>query len=73
MRSIENTLLAMVNNPLSSGLDMSHFIMAEPAKSCRIKPAVTIGPIPSSISVPRFEAKITLNAPYFSCTVELIP
>ena len=62
VRPIEKTLLATVKRLLSSGSPMSHFIIAEPASNCRIKPAVTIGPMPSSIRVPRLEAKITLNA-----------
>ncbi len=66
VRSMEKTLLAMVNKPLSSGLDMSQFMSAEPASSWRISPAVTMGPMPSSISVPRFEAKITRSAPNWS-------
>ena len=57
------TLLAEVNSPLSSGFDMSHLMMDEPASNCRINPAVTMGPMPSSMSVPRLEAKITLNEP----------
>ena len=56
-----NTLLAEVNNPLSSAFDISHSIIEEPASSCKIKPAVTMGPIPSCIRVPLFEAKITLS------------
>ena len=40
---------------------MSHSIIEEPASNCKIKPAVTIGPIPNCINVPLFEAKITLN------------
>jgi len=58
---IEKTLLADVKSPLSSWLDMSHLIIDEPTSNWRIKPAVTMGPIPSSIKVPRLEAKITLN------------
>ncbi len=59
----ERILLALVNSDRSSGLLMSMFTIFDPAKTCRIKPAVTMGPIPSSISVPRFEAKITLSEP----------
>ncbi len=57
------TLLAEVKSPLSSEFDMSHLMMDDPASNCRINPAVTIGPMPSSIKVPRLEAKITLNVP----------
>ncbi len=62
VRPIEKTLLAVVNKPRSSGFPMSHSIIAEPAKSCRINPAVTIGPIPSSIRLPRLDAKIIRRA-----------
>ena len=64
VRAIEKTLLAEVNRLLSSEFPMSHCMMAEPTSSWRINPAVTIGPMPSSMSVPRFEAKITLMAVY---------
>ena len=64
VRAIEKTLLADVNRLRSSEFPMSHCMMAEPTSSWSIKPAVTIGPIPSSMSVPRFEAKITLRAVY---------
>lgn len=55
---MEKNLLAVVNKPLSSGSDMSQPIIPDPTRSCSISPAVTIGPIPSSIRVPRFEANI---------------
>ena len=73
VRTMLKTLLADVNNPLSSELDMSHLIIDEPASNCRIKPAVTIGPMPNSISVPRFEAKITLKAPNSSDAAFAMP
>ncbi len=57
---MEKTLFALVNRALSSGSVKSTVIISEPAKSWRINPAVTIGPIPSSVNVPRVEAKITL-------------
>ena len=38
---------------------MSTWIRPAPCKSCMIMPEVTIGEIPYSISVPRFEARIT--------------
>ena len=64
--TIVKTLLAEVKSPLSSEFDMSHLMIDEPASNCRINPAVTMGPMPSSISVPRLEAKITLNEPNWS-------
>ena len=73
VRRIEKTLLAMVNRPRSSESPMSHCMMAEPARSWRIKPAVTIGPMPSSMSVPRLEAKITLRALNRSVAVLSMP
>ena len=73
VRSTEKTLLATVNMPLSSEFDMSHCMMAEPANSCSINPAVTMGPIPSSMRVPRFEAKITRSALNWSCAVLGMP
>ena len=66
VRTMVKTLLAEVNNPLSSEFDMSHSMIEEPASNCKIKPAVTIGPMPNSINVPRLEAKITLNEPNWS-------
>ena len=54
------TLLAVVNKPLSSGFDLSKDMMSDPARSCIISPAVTIGPIPSSIREPLLDAKIIL-------------
>ena len=67
VRRMLKTLLAEVKSPLSSGFDKSHFMMFEPASNCRIKPAVTIGPMPSSINVPWFEAKMTRSDPKLSC------
>jgi len=71
----ENILLAVVKSILSSGLDMSQPIMPEPASSCRMSPAVTIGPMPSSMREPRCEAKITLRYTNGSpdCGSKLIP
>ena len=34
-------------------------MMREPASSCMTSPDVTIGEMPSSMSVPRFDARIT--------------
>jgi len=62
--AIEKTLLADVNRLRSSEFPMSHCMMAEPTSNWSINPAVTIGPMPSSMSVPRFEANITLKAVY---------
>ncbi len=73
VRIMERNLLATVNKPRSSGLDISQLIKEEPARSWRINPAVTMGPIPSSIRVPRLLAKITRKAPNWSCTLEEIP
>ena len=67
------TLLAEVKSPLSSEFDMSHLMIEEPASNCRINPAVTMGPMPSSIRVPRLEAKITLSDPKLSETAVAIP
>ena len=53
----------LVNIERSSGLLMSILTILDPARTCRINPAVTIGPIPNSIRVPRFEAKMTRSAP----------
>ena len=49
---------APLNKARSFGVSPTSMIFA-PAKSCMIKPEVTMGEIPSSISVPRLEAKIT--------------
>ena len=70
---MEKTLLATVKRLRSCESPMSHWIMAEPARSWRIKPAVTIGPMPSSISVPRFEAKMTLSALNWSLWLFAMP
>ena len=61
MRTNENSLLAVVNSIRSSGLDMSAPIMPEPASSWSMSPAVTMGPIPSSMRLPRWLANITLR------------
>lgn len=58
---MENALLADVKRARSSGFVMSHAIMPAPTRSCRISPPVTMGPIPSSMSVPLLEANITLR------------
>ena len=55
-----NTLLAVVNSPRSSGSDLSNEIISAPANNWIISPAVTIGPIPSSIRVPLLDAKMIL-------------
>ncbi len=59
VRRMLNTLLAEVNKPLSSEFDMSHWMIEDPASNWRIKPAVTMGPMPSCIRVPLLDAKIT--------------
>ena len=65
----ESTLLAPVKSDLSAGLVKSTLIIFDPDSTCRISPAVTMGPIPSSTSVPRFEAKMTLKGPKGSFTL----
>jgi len=57
--TIEKNLLAVVKRERSSGFVKSTAIIPDPARSCRIRPAVTMGPIPSSMRVPLLEAKIT--------------
>ena len=52
-------MLAVVKSARSSGLEKSTSMMPEPARSWMMRPAVTMGPMPSSISVPRLEAKMT--------------
>ena len=42
---------------------MQTAIMLEPLRIWSMRPAVTIGPIPSSINVPLLEANMTLIAP----------
>jgi hypothetical protein len=54
----ENTLLAVVKSALCSGLELSNSMISEPARSWMMRPAVTMGPIPSSRRVPRVEAKM---------------
>ncbi len=51
-------MLAVVNSALCSGSVLSNSIISEPAKSCMIRPAVTMGPMPSSSNVPLCEANI---------------
>ena len=65
----ESTLLAPVNSALSAGLVKSTLIIFDPDNTCSISPAVTMGPIPNSTSVPRLDANITLNGPKGSFTL----
>jgi len=57
--TMEKNLLAVVKRDRSSGSEKSQAIMPDPASNWRIRPAVTMGPIPSSIREPLCEAKIT--------------
>ena len=59
MTSIVTILVADVNKALSSGFLKFIFNMSDPLSNCISKPAVTIGPIPSSNIVPCWAAKIT--------------
>lgn len=68
----EKILLAVVNSIRSSGLPMSQSIMPDPASSCRISPAVTMGPMPSSMRLPRCEANMTLRYRNGSPCVDVI-
>jgi hypothetical protein len=47
------------NKPRSSLREKSTSMRLAPARSCMIIPEVTIGLIPSSMSVPRLEARMT--------------
>ena len=61
-------LVAVWNIPLSSGFLKSNLRISEPLNNCIKSPAVTIGPIPNSTSVPCCDAKITLaNARKSNC------
>ena len=55
---IPKSFCAPEKSALSFGVSPTSIIFA-PAKSCMIKPEVTMGEIPSSIRVPRLEAKMT--------------
>ena len=59
-KSTASVFWAAVNVLLSSGSVRSMSIILAPIRTWRIRPAVTMGPMPSSISVPAFEAKIIL-------------
>ncbi|MFS8023028.1 hypothetical protein Hanom_Chr16g01446601 [Helianthus anomalus] len=47
------------NSARSSRTLLSTSMILDPANSCITNPEVTIGVIPSSMTVPRFEARIT--------------
>ena len=64
-----SSLVDVPKSALSSGFPRSILRMSLPWRSWRISPAVTIGPIPSSVSVPCEDAKITLRNANWSCLV----
>ena len=64
----ESTLLAPVKRARSPGLLKSTLIILEPDRTWSMSPAVTIGPIPSSTSVPLWLAKMTRRGPKGSLT-----
>jgi len=47
------------NSARSSRTLLSTSMIFDPARSCMTSPEVTMGVIPSSMTVPRFEARIT--------------
>jgi hypothetical protein len=50
--TMPNSFCAPLNSARSSGTDWSTWITFEPASSCMMRPDVTIGLMPSSMSVP---------------------
>ena len=55
-----NNFCAPLNKARSRGVSPTSSIFA-PANNCIMRPEVTMGEIPNSIKVPRFDAMITLN------------
>ncbi len=51
--------MAPVNSERSSLTCWFTSMILAPARSCMIRPEVTIGEMPSSMSVPRFDARMT--------------
>ncbi len=71
---IVTIFVAEVKRDRSSGSLKFNFINSEPFNNCINKPAVTIGPIPNSSSVPCCAANITLaNAKKSNCGAIVTP
>ncbi len=62
MKMNVKTLLKAEKTDLSSGFEKSRWMSSEPTSNCEMRPAVTMGPMPSSISEPSVEAKMTRRA-----------